>query len=146
MVPLAKNRTVIGNETDTVILTFRIDWANPPVKEANLKWFYSSNFDVIDPTVSNISQEITGLTNRTSVSMFTFSAYENNMISLTVLNIVQAVGDQRTGTDEGRYFLMATNVAGHHVDYIDLIVFGKSYRVKLSFRLGDFSFEVCKNL
>ena len=126
MVPLAKNQTVIGNETDTAILTFRIDRANPPVNEENLRWFYSSNFDVIDPTVSNMAQEITGLTNRTSVSMFTFSAYENNMTTLTVSNVVQAVDDQRMETDEGRYFLVATNKAGQNIDYIDLIVFGNS--------------------
>ena len=123
--PLAKNQTVIVNETGTAILTFRIDRADPPVKEADLRWFYSSNIGVIDPSVSNISQEITGLTNRTSVSMFTFSAYENNMTSLTISNIVHAIDGQMTETDEGRYFLMATNEAGHQIDYIDLIVFGK---------------------
>ncbi len=57
--------------------------------------------------------------------MLTYSQYQNNMISLKVSNIVQAVDTQQTETDEGRYFLAATNPAGRDVDYIDLIIFGK---------------------
>ncbi len=69
--------------------------------------------------------EITGLTNRTSVSTLTYSSFQNNEISLTASNIVQAVDTQQPETDQGRYFLVASNPAGRNVDYIDIVVFGK---------------------
>ncbi len=110
------------------ILPFRIDRADPLVEEANLRWFFSPTIDLTDPLEAGSGDgvlDITDLTNRTSTSMLTYSQSQNNMISLTVSNIVQAVDTQVTETDEGRYFLVATNPAGRDVDYIDLIVFGK---------------------
>ncbi len=124
--PLADGRRVVGNQSDSAILPFRIDRADPPVLEGDLRWFYSPTGDVTDPIQAMGSvMEITDLTNRTSVSTLTYSTFQNNEISLTVSNIVQAVDMQQPETDEGRYFLVASNPAGRNVAYIDLVVFGK---------------------
>ena len=122
MVPLAPGREVTGNETGSVTLSFRIDDAAPPVLHEALRWFYAANFGS-DPSVR---QDITNLTSRTTSSRLTFSEFTNmRYINLTVSTIVQ----QRSGiggeTDEGRYFLVATNPAGETFSYIDLLVYGK---------------------
>ena len=114
---------MIRNETESVTLSFRIDNAAPPVLHEALRWFYIANFRIDDPFAG---QEITNLTNRTTESMLTISDYTNmRYISLTVSNIVQ----QREGiggeTDEGRYFLVATNPAGETFSYIDLLIYGR---------------------
>ena len=121
VVPLAPGQQVIGNETDSATLSFRIDVASPPVLLQGLQWFYAPNFG--DNPFAG--QEITSLTNRTAVSTLTFSEFDGmRFIGLTVSNITQ----QRRGiggeTDEGRYFLVATNPAGVRFSYIDLLVFG----------------------
>ena len=122
MIPLSPGQQVIGNETDSATLSFRIDNAAPPVLPQDLQCFYVTDFG------SNpyAGQEITNLTNRTTESMLTFSEFTNmRYINLTVSTIVQ----QRSGiggeTDEGRYFLVATNPAGVNFNYIDLLVYGK---------------------
>ena len=122
VISLAPGRQVIGNETGSATLSFRIDSAAPPVLLQDLRWFYVANFGN-DP---DAGQEITNLTNRTTESMLTFSNLTDmHYISLTVSNIVQ----QREGiggeTDEGRYFLVATNPAGVAFSYIDLLVYGE---------------------
>ena len=123
MVSLAPGRQIIGNETESATFSFRIDNAGPPVLLQGLRWFYAANFRINDPFAG---QEITNLTNRTTESKLTFSDFTDmQYINLTVSNIVQ----QRTGiggeTDEGRYFLVATNPAGVNFNYIDLLVYGK---------------------
>ena len=114
---------MIGNETGSATLSFRIDSAAPPVLLQGLQWFYVANFRIEDLFAG---KEITNLTNRTTESTLTFSEFASmRYISLTVSNIVQ----QRVGiggeTDEGRYFLVATNPAGVTFSYIDLLVYGK---------------------
>ena len=121
VVPLASGQQVIGNETDSATLSFRIDEAAPPVLLQGLQWFHAPNFG--DNPFAG--QEFTNLTNRTAVSTLTFSEFDGmRFIDLTVSNITQ----QRRGiggeTDEGRYFLVATNPAGVRFSYIDLLVFG----------------------
>ena len=123
MVPLAPRQEVIGNETGSVTLSFRIDSAAPPVLLQNLRWFYVANFRIDDPYAG---EEITNLTNRTTESTLTISNFSDmRYISLTISNIVQ----QREGigreTDKGRYFLVATNPAGVNFSYTDLLVYGK---------------------
>ena len=123
VVPLAPGQEVIGNETGSATLSFRIDDAAPPVLLQGLRWFYAANFRINDPFAG---QEITNLTNRTTESRLTFSDFTDmQYINLTVSNIVQ----QRTGiggeTDEGRYFIVATNPAGVNFNYIDLLVYGR---------------------
>jgi len=112
---------VIGNESDSATLSFRIDEAAPPVLLHDLQWFYVADFG--DNPFAG--QEITNLANRTAVSTLTFSDFvDMRFIDLTVSNITQ----QRRGiggeTDEGRYFLVATNPAGIQFSYIDMLVFG----------------------
>ena len=114
---------MIGNETGSVTLSFRIDSAAPPVLLQDLRWFYVANFDIDDPYAG---EEITNLMNRTIESMLTFSNLTDmRYVSLTVSNIVQ----QRVGiggeTDEGRYFLVATNPAGVNFNHINLLVYGE---------------------
>ena len=121
MVPLAPGQRVIGNESDSATLSFRIDEAAPPVLLQGLQWFYVADFGN-NPFAG---QEITDLTNRTAVSTLTFSDFDGmRYINLSVSNITQ----QRRGiggeTDEGRYFLVATNPAGVQFSHIDLLVFG----------------------
>ena len=123
MVPLALDQEVIGNETGSVTLSFRIDNAAPSVLLQDLRWFYTPDLHIEDPFAG---QEITTLMNRTTESRLTFSGFTDmQYINLTVSNIVQ----QRSGiggeTDEGRYFLVATNPAGVAFSYIDLSVHGK---------------------
>ena len=121
MVPLAENRTVIGNVNGSVTLEFMINNAAPPVELPYLRWFYAPLDDTNDRT------EITNLINRTLESILMFSDLVNNtFISLTVSNIIQLVpAGVQPETDEGRYFLMATNPAGSHIDFIDLLVNGE---------------------
>ena len=123
VVSLASGQQIIGNETESATLSFRIDNAGPPVLLQGLRWFYAANFRINNPFAG---QEITNLVNRTTESKLTFSDYTNmHYINLTVSNIVQ----QREGvggeTDEGRYFLVAANPAGINFNYIDFLVYGK---------------------
>ena len=135
VVPLAPGQEVIGNETESATLSFRIDDAAPPVLLQDLRWFYAADFSS-DPSVR---QDITNLTNRTTVSRLTFSEFTNmRYINLTVSNITQRRSGIGGETDEGRYFLFATNPAGVHFSYIDLVVFGMYFQF-----LGCQTFNVC---
>ena len=87
----------------------------------NIRWFYSANFAPSLFANGFEFQEITNRSSRTSMSTLTFS---NNRLSLTIRNIVQARAEGEE-TDQGRYFLEATNEAGVGSSYIDLTVFGK---------------------
>ena len=123
MVPLAPGQEVIGNETDSVTLSFRIDNAAPPVLLQGLRWFYATNFRIDDPYAG---EEITSLMNRTTESTLTFSDFTDmHYVSLTVSNIVQQRSGNGRETDEGRYFLVATNPSGVNFSYIDLLIYGK---------------------
>ena len=95
----------------TATLTFIISDAVPPVQSSQIQWIYSSAFSPTPSDGSNV--DITGLTSLNSSSQFTFS---NNLLTLTINNIVPA--------DEGRYFLTTTTVAGVAYSYIDVIVQG----------------------
>ena len=86
VVPLAPGQQVIGNESDSASLSFRIDEAAPPVLLQDLQWFYVADFG----NNSFAGQEITNLTNRTAVSTLTFSDFDGmRYIDLTVSNITQ---------------------------------------------------------
>ena len=113
---------MIGNETGSVTLSFRIDNAAPPVLLEGLRWFYTPDLRIND---SFAGKEITNLTNRTTESTLTFSEFTNMQhINLTVSNIVQQQVRIGGETDKGRYFLVATNPAGETFSYIDLLVYG----------------------
>ena len=115
VVPLASGQEVIRIETETATLPFRIDKAVPPVLLQDLHWFYVADLGS-DPYAG---QEITNLTTRTTGSTLTFSDFSNmRYISLTIVQQGSTVSGE---TDQGRYFLVATNSAGVSFAYIDLL-------------------------
>ena len=117
VVALDDDREIIANESESAMLSFRIDRAAPPVLIENIRWIYSAEFSV----APDGGMDITNRTNRTSVSTLSFSA---NLLNLTISNIAQArVSEDET--DRGRYFLVALHPAGNRFEYIDLNVFGK---------------------
>ena len=121
---VAVEREVTGNESMSAILQFRIENAAPSVLLSGLKLFFSMT---TEESISNATlvMDITNLSNRTTQSQLLQSFSSDGLsFNLTVQNIVQ----DRTGgeqTDEGRYFLQATNPAGSSFAYVDLVVFGK---------------------
>ena len=122
VVSLTDNQQVIGNATDAVTVEFAVDNAAPLVALEDLTWYYSPSLVAMPQ-----GEDITGLMNRTSQSMLTFSPFASNtMISLTVSNLVRDVAGEGE-TDEGRYFLVARNPAGISFDYTDLVIFGECY-------------------
>ena len=84
----------------------------------DIRWIYSPKFSLILFDDSDL--DITNLSTRILGSAFVFS---NDLLSLTISNITQALqaGDN---ADTGRYFLVAANPAGVTFSYIDLIVSG----------------------
>ena len=120
MVPLASGKQVVGEEGQSVVLMFRVDNAAPPVEVEGLRWIYSTGASPED------GMDITGLQNRTNSSLLSFSEFFNERyINLTVSNLQQGRFEGEDETDEGRYFLEATNPVGVHYDYIDVIIAGK---------------------
>ena len=115
MVPLAPGQEVIRIETESATLAFRIEEAIPPVLFQDLQWFYVADLGS-DPYAG---QEITNLTTRTTGSTLTFSDFANmRYINLTIIQQGSTVSGE---TDQGRYFLVATNPAGVSSAYIDLL-------------------------
>ena len=115
MVPLAPGQEVIRIETESATLAFRIEEAVPPVLLQDLQWFYVADLGS-DPYAG---QEITNLTTRTTGSTLTFSDFANmRYINLTIVQQGSTVSGE---TDQGRYFLVATNPAGVSSAYIDLL-------------------------
>ena len=111
---------MIGNESGSATLQFRIDEAEPRVQLSGLRWFYSN-----DISQEGVMEDITNLTNRTTESqLITSFSSDGLFFNLTVVNIQQArlEGEE---TDEGRYFLQATNPAGSSVAYVNLQVYGR---------------------
>ncbi len=129
VVPLSTNRREVAVAKKNVTLVFTIMNAIPSVKTSDIRWYYAANSPVGRPDFTAAEfEDITDLMNRTSVSTLTYST---DRLSLTVDNIVQAIGDV-TETDQGRYFLSATNPAGENSDYIDVFVKGNQ-RISTSF-------------
>ena len=120
VVPLASGKQVVGEEGQSVVLMFRVDNAAPPVELEGLRWIYSTDASPED------GMDITGLQNRTASSLLTFSEFFNQRyINLTVSNLQQGRFEGEDESDGGRYFLEATNPAGIHFNYIDIIIEGK---------------------
>ncbi len=129
VVPLSTNRREVAVAKKNVTLVFTIMNAIPSVRTSDIRWYYAANAPVGRPDFTAAEfEDITDLMNRTSVSTLTYSS---DRLSLTVDNIVQAIGDV-TETDQGRYFLSATNPAGENSDYIDVFVKGNQ-RISTSF-------------
>ena len=113
---------MVANAEESAVLNFLISNAVPTVLTSNISWYYTSSAPSGEPDFSSSDfQDITNLTNRTSSSMLQFSA---DRLALTIGNIVQAIGDS-VETDQGRYFMSASNPAGESSAFIDLLVDGK---------------------
>ena len=113
---------MVANISESAVLSFHIDNAAPPVMTSDLRWYYTASAPSGTPDFSSTDfQEITNLLSRTSISSL---SYSDDMLTLTVSGIVQALimGDE---TDAGRYFLRASNPAGEDSSFIDLVVYGK---------------------
>ena len=123
VVSLVNNQRITTNETGSATLRFEILNDAPAVRVSNIRWFYSANFAPSLFANGYEFQEITGLPNRTSKSNLVFSS---DRLSLTIGNIVQGRSEGEE-TDEGRYFLEATNEAGAGSSHIDVTVFGKHF-------------------
>ena len=106
--------SVVGNESENATLQFRIDNAEPRVRLSGLRWFFSDDLE-----------EITNLTSRTGSSRLVTSFSSDGLyFNITIVNILQEHRDGEV-TNEGRYFLLATNAAGSSKTFIDLEVYGK---------------------
>jgi netrin-G3 ligand len=106
---LNKSR-VIGEVNSTILLSFALYNAAPPVDISNIQWRFSADFSN-DPYTG--SQDITDFMSRDGFSTYIFSS---DKLSLSIIGINQM--------DEGRYYLIATNPAGTRFNYIDFIVHG----------------------
>ena len=106
--------SVIGNKSENATLQFRINDAEPRVKLSGLRWFYSDELE-----------EITNFTSRTGSSRLVTSFSSDGVyFNITIVNILQERRDGEV-TDEGRYFLLASNPAGSSMAFVDLEVYGK---------------------
>ena len=116
------NSTLVAVEGGDVTISFQVFDAIPPVLPWDLQWLYFSSFP---PTpYGGGGEDITNVSNRTLTSSFSFSAFVNSTsISLTISNVLLQ-GSLGGLTDEGRYFLVATNPAGSSFDYADVTVQG----------------------
>ena len=116
--PVVVSLAVIRNDTEHATLAFRIDEAVPLVLLQDLRWFYTADLGS-DPYAG---QEITNLSTQTTRSTLTFSDFVNmHYINLTISSAVQQRSRAGGETDQGRYFLVATNPAGVSFGYIDLL-------------------------
>ena len=117
---LTDDRQVSANISGSATLSFRIDNAVPSVSISDIHWYYTTdlNFEDVNFTSSHI-QDITNLTNRTSKSILTFS---DDLLTLTISNIVHDIKEEGGETDSGRYFLRAINSEGENSSFIDLII------------------------
>ena len=114
---------LVAVEGGNVTISFVVKDAIPPVQPRNLMWFYSSSFL---PTPDG-GVNITNTTGRTQISSFSFSAFANSTVSLTITNIVVR-GPGGGQSDEGRYFLVASNPAGFSFGFVDVRVQGRLLR------------------
>ena len=114
---------ISSNNTDQIInsslgvpvtLSFTITDALPAVMTSQIRWIYSSSFSTT-PTANSSNVDITNLITLNSVSQLSFTS---DLLSLTISNT--------TATDDGRYFLVATTMAGSAFSYIDIISEGKT--------------------
>ena len=114
-------RSVIGYESKSVTLQYKIKNAVPSVTVKGLRWFYSPNTtDFSDPFII----ELTNLQSRTTHSQLNSSfSYDGTLFTLQVINIKQG-HIEGNETDLGYYFLQATNIAGTSTAFINLIIFG----------------------
>ena len=120
VVALNQNQTVIIPSTETAVLRFRIDNANPAVLISDLHWYYSTTMMLTSNFTSCDYREITNKMDLRSEFQFTFS---EDLLTLSVSKSMQYVRVEEP--DIGRYYLSATNFLGRDFNYVDLIFFGE---------------------
>ncbi len=120
-----KSERSFGNKGETANLTFMISNAIPMVDTSNIRWYYTTSAPAGVPNFNSTDfLEITNLMNRTANSRLRLST---DRLTLFIINIVQAIGNSME-TDQGRYFIRASNPAGDVSNSIDLVVSGKLTR------------------
>ena len=118
------NGQILANDGESVVLSVTITAAIPTVVTNNIRWYYTTSAPSGIPNFNSADfQEITNLANRTSRSTLTFSS---DRLSLTISNVVQSIGGVNE-TDQGRYFIRASNPAGDVNSFIDVIVSGRCF-------------------
>ena len=120
-----QSEQTLATEGDTANLTFMISNAIPMVDISNIRWYYTTSAPAGVPNFNSTDfLEITNLMNRTANSRLRLST---DRLTLFIINIVQAIGNSME-TDQGRYFIRASNPAGDVSNFIDLVVSGKLAR------------------
>ncbi len=118
-------QTILATECGSANLTFMISNAIPMVKTSNILWYYTTSAPAGIPNFNSTDfLEITALMNRTANSRLSLSI---DRLTLTITNIVQVIGGSLE-TDQGRYFIRASNPAGDVSNFINLVVSGKLTR------------------
>ncbi len=96
--------------------------AIPMVDTSNIRWYYTTSAPAGVPNFNSTDfQEITNLMNRTANSRLRLST---DKLTLIISNIVHFIGSSME-TDQGRYFIRASNPSGDVSNFIDLVVSGK---------------------
>ena len=120
--PLSPDQSEVAVSEGNVTLSFTIINAIPDVMTSEIRWYYAANAPAGPPDFTSADfEDITELMNRTTFSSLNFTS---DRLTLNIDNIVRAIGNV-TETDQGRYYLSATNPAGERSNYID-VVRGKS--------------------
>lgn len=104
------DRHIISVEATSTDLHFIIDDAIPDVSPDGISWYFSTSFTELSP---DDASDITDITGDKAPSRYTYSA---DARSLTISNMNQ--------TDEGRFYIVASNPAGIDFNHIDIIVYG----------------------
>ena len=123
--PLSPDQREVAVSEGGVTLSFIIRNAIPGVMTSDIRWYYAANAPAGPPDFTSADLEDMDLMNRTTFSSLNFTS---DMLTLDIDNIVQAIGDVAE-TDQGRYFLSATNPAGERSNHLDVIIRGKSVSV-----------------
>ena len=118
------NGQILANDGESVVLVFTITAAIPSVVTNNIRWYYTTSAPSGIPEFNSTDfQEITNLDRRIIRSTLMFSP---DRLSLTISNVVQSIGGVNE-TDQGRYFIRASNPAGDVNTFIDVIVRGTCF-------------------
>ena len=109
-----QDQFIVGIEDLQITLQFTVANALPPVVPDDIQWIFSMLFTNDPFDGGNIN--ITNLSGSSGGSTYLFS---DDRLVLNISNISQV--------DEGRYFVIATNLVGTNFSHIDIIVHGQSF-------------------
>ena len=115
---------IISIENTPTTIQFLINEAAPDVIANDIHWIYSEAFTISPYEEGNI--DITD-----SDTIYSYSA-DNRQLHISAIN----------ESNEGRYFIIASNPAGVEYSYIDIIVHGQ-YRECINYTLISLYIEMC---